>query len=541
VFLRRLPSANPIDSDDLSNFKSEKNNVIHTTTKTDDREERKIRRTSHTSINKDDRIIINVSGLRYETQLSTIERFPDTLLGDPVRRSFYYDGQRCEYFFDRNRPSFDAILYYYQSGGRLRRPLTVHADVFTEELRFYELGEKVIEMLRVREGYSSKTRSPQLPANKFQRKLWLLFEYPESSSPARFVAIVSVVVILLSIVVFCIETLPDFKRYRIVNITGTGNASRSSGSNEVIEEDGTVSFGEPFFIIETICIVWFTLELLIRFISCPNHTTFFRNIMNVIDLVAVVPYLVTVATVAVDGGNSTSQATSLAILRVIRLVRVFRIFKLSRHSKGLQILGMTIRASLRELGLLIFFLLICVILFSSAVYFAEADSKNSHFRSIPDAFWWAVVTMTTVGYGDMMPIGPWGKLVGSLCAIAGVLTIALPVPVIVSNFNYFYHRERENEDKKCDGLPSSSGSRAGSAGNDVDEDQRSATCCQGLLKAVKVKGLPALDPVGIPGMDAVPTSYIGAPSSTARMYIRGLNNGLGGGGGLDPRFNDVRF
>ena len=116
-----------------------------------------------------------------------------------------------------------------------------------------------------------------------------------------------------------------------------------------------------------------------------------------------------------------------------------------RHSKGLQILGRTLRASFRELALLFFFLLIGIIFFSSTIYFAEIEQTPANFTSIPASFWWAVVTMTTLGYGDIYPVSIAGRLIGAVCAIIGVLTVALPVPVIVSNFNYFYHRDKDNE------------------------------------------------------------------------------------------------
>ncbi|KAK6318829.1 hypothetical protein J4Q44_G00100400 [Coregonus suidteri] len=343
-----------------------------------------------------ERVVINISGLRFETQLKTFNQFPKTLLGDPRKRMRYFDPLRNEYFFDRNRPSFDAILYYYQSGGRIRRPVNVPIDIFSEEINFYQLGEEAMEKFREDEGFI-KEEERILP-----------------------------------------KTLPEFRDDREpVPLALTVNGTASYHANP---------FTDPFFVIETLCIIWFSFELLVRFFACPSKSTFSKNIMNIIDIVAIFPYFITLGTELAEKQGNGQQAMSLAILRVIRLVRVFRIFKLSRHSKGLQILGQTLKASMRELGLLIFFLFIGVILFSSAVYFAEADDPSSSFTSIPDAFWWAVVTMTTVGYGDMHPVTIGGKIVGSLCAIAGVLTIALPVPVIVSNFNYFYHRETDGEE-----------------------------------------------------------------------------------------------
>ncbi|XP_068458843.1 shaker-related potassium channel tsha2-like [Clinocottus analis] len=386
-----------------------------------------------------ERVVINISGLRFETQLKTLSRFPTTLLGDARKRMRFFDPLRNEYFFDRNRPSFDAVLYYYQSGGRLRRPVSVPVDIFLEEIKFYEFDEEVIEVYREDEGLQREEDRP-LPNNVYQRQLWLLFEYPESSGPARINAIVSVMVILISIIIFCLETLPEFREAPPV----PDNPNPANGSAQGQEEPSP--FTDPFFMVETLCIVWFSFEFTMRFLSCPSKAAFFKNIMNLIDVVAIAPYFITLGLDLAEHQGSSQQAASLAILRVIRLVRVFRIFKLSRHSKGLQILGQTLHASLRELGLLIFFLIIGVVLFSSSVYFAEAEDPESVFSSIPEAFWWAVVTMTTVGYGDMCPSTMGGKVVGSLCAIAGVLTIALPVPVIVSNFNYFYHRDNEDEE-----------------------------------------------------------------------------------------------
>lgn len=99
----------------------------------------------------------------------------------------------------------------------------------------------------------------------------------------------------------------------------------------------------------------------------------------------------------------------------------------------------TLKASFHELVLLLLILLIPVVMFSSIVYYIEIMmNKQSLFSSVPQSFWWCLITMTTVGYGDLTPQTWPGKIIGGACAVCGVLIVALPISVIGSNFNLYY-------------------------------------------------------------------------------------------------------
>ncbi|CAG4942828.1 unnamed protein product [Parnassius apollo] len=199
------------------------------------------------------------------------------------------------------------------------------------------------------------------------------------------------------------------------------------------------------------------------------------------------------------------------ILEFISIIKILRLFKLTRHSPGLKILVHTFKASAKELTLLVFFLVLGIVIFASLVYYAEKsqDNPENQFKSIPLGLWWAIVTMTTVGYGDMAPKTYLGMFVGALCALAGVLTIALPVPVIVSNFSMFYsHTQARSKlpKKRRRVLPVEQPRR-----------KRDASASNRRVNAVKhpvvLKDLsPANNKFGVNGMNMISLALQGPPN-----------------------------
>uniref|UniRef100_G3UBV0 Potassium voltage-gated channel subfamily C member 2 n=1 Tax=Loxodonta africana TaxID=9785 RepID=G3UBV0_LOXAF len=252
----------------------------------------------------------------------------------------------------------------------------------------------------------------------------------------QFIAFASLFFILVSITTFCLETHEAF------NIVRNKTEPVINGTSVVLQYE--IETDPALTYVEGVCVVWFTFEFLVRIVFSPNKLEFIKNLLNIIDFVAILPFYLEVG---LSGLSSKAAKDVLGFLRVVRFVRILRIFKLTRHFVGLRVLGHTLRASTNEFLLLIIFLALGVLIFATMIYYAErvgaqpndpSASEHTQFKNIPIGFWWAVVTMTTLGYGDMYPQTWSGMVVGALCALAGVLTIAMPVPVIVNNFGMYY-------------------------------------------------------------------------------------------------------
>ena len=184
---------------------------------------------------------------------------------------------------------------------------------------------------------------------------------------------------------------------------------------------------------ELISIIIFSIEYLIRFwtsdleyntgTSFSKRIKFFFSTVGLIDLLAILPFYLPLF-----------FAFDLRVLRILRLFRLLRIFKLGRLSKSLRIITNVLKDTKSEMIITLFVSFVLLTLSSTLMYYVENEAQPEKFGNIGQSFWWAVSTLTTVGYGDIYPITAYGKILSSIVALIGIAFVALPTAIISSAF-----------------------------------------------------------------------------------------------------------
>ena len=191
---------------------------------------------------------------------------------------------------------------------------------------------------------------------------------------------------------------------------------------------------------DTFSVVVFTIEYILRLWSCVDQQKY-RGVaalkarlryaitpMAIIDLLAILPFYLAFF-VSID-------------LRFLRVVRLLRVFKLTRYSGAMNLVLSVFKDEAHAFFASFGVLIILLILASSGIYFLEHQQQPDNFGSIPESMWWAMTTLTTVGYGDVVPITPMGKVFGGLITIIGMGMVALPAGILASGFAEQIHRRR---------------------------------------------------------------------------------------------------
>ena len=220
------------------------------------------------------------------------------------------------------------------------------------------------------------------------------------------------------------------------------------------EPDWAAAAPDFFYYGELFSTLVFTVEYVARIWSCvedPRYQRAFsgrlrqaKTPLALIDLVAILPFYLQLLL----PGN-----VDLRFVRALRLFRLFRIFKIGRASDAFDTLLAVFAQKRHELLVSVFVVLVSIVFAASAMYLCENEAQPDRFRSVPQAMWWAVITITTIGYGDVTPITPIGKVVGGVVGFLGICIFALPVGILGSGFvdemNRRSSQSSDTEDRFC--------------------------------------------------------------------------------------------
>lgn len=198
-------------------------------------------------------------------------------------------------------------------------------------------------------------------------------------------------------------------------------------------------YGRLFRNLEWAFTILFTIEYILRLVCIKKPWSYVFSFLGLIDLLAIIPGYLSLF---------YSGSQSLMVLRALRLLRIFRIFKLSHYLSEMQFLGVALKGSLKKISIFMLVVITLVIIMGSVMYLVEGG-KNG-FGTIADSIYWAIVTITTVGYGDISPATSLGKFVASAIMLMGYAIIAVPTGIVTTEMALAM-RKKEQKSEACPG------------------------------------------------------------------------------------------
>ncbi len=186
-----------------------------------------------------------------------------------------------------------------------------------------------------------------------------------------------------------------------------------------------------FHIFETITVVLFTIEYVLRIATSPEKRRYIFSFHGVIDLVAILPFYL-------------SLGFDLRAARALRLFRIFRILKIARYNRAMARFGKAISEAKEEVMIFLFAAIMLLYLSAVGIYYFEHEGQPENFGSIVHSLWWALATLTTVGYGDVVPETIGGKLFTFVILMCGLGVVAVPAGIVSSALSRVVRNEDQN-------------------------------------------------------------------------------------------------
>ncbi|KAH9496486.1 hypothetical protein Btru_043146 [Bulinus truncatus] len=439
-------------------------------------------------------LVLNVGGVRHETTVDTLKTLPNSRLGRLAAAIESGEaGLERDFKFDRNPLLFYDIIALTELGaspiawlvvfifssstntsvrqsmpstlatssilnmkqvGKLHITHKVCYEMVQLELDFWQIEEDLLkpccqryyrqeagsnEVIDAFEKHFDKEQEEETTVDlsgwgKRKRHLRIYMERLGSSRGSKIYGALYFFFVLLSIVCLFLETIPE--------VTPRITADSLGACRNFVEQK---EFFITLLVLDGFCFVFFAVELFLRLLVSKEKGRFFKSLMNVLDLIILIQPVINIIFETIDLSCDPTIRQAQEYISGFRTLRAFRLVYLVKNYKAMTVLIYTLKTSLQELTMIFILLSIACVLFSTLVLFTERNNvvgENSQFKSSPMALWRAIITMTTVGYGDVTPSTPFRYVVGAVCAMCGMLLFALTLPILSNNFSFLYGQSK---------------------------------------------------------------------------------------------------